>query len=86
MGTTCINVYRTIQQQQDDSITKKDEIELTIILENTRDSYLEKFDQIVEQTIQIGKQINDNVLTRQAAPKVYDLNASFYFYKRLFFF
>ena len=31
------------------------------------------------------KQINDNVLTRQAAPKVYDLNASFYFYKRSFF-
>jgi CMP-N-acetylneuraminic acid synthetase len=25
------------------------------------------------------------VLTRQSAPKVYDLNASFYFYKRLFF-
>jgi len=26
-----------------------------------------------------------NVMTRQAAPKVYDLNASFYFYKRTFF-
>lgn len=26
-----------------------------------------------------------NVLTRQSAPKVYDLNASFYFYKRRFF-
>ncbi len=25
------------------------------------------------------------ILTRQAAPKVYDLNASFYFYKRFFF-
>lgn len=25
------------------------------------------------------------VLTRQSAPKVYDLNASFYFYKRIFF-
>ena len=31
------------------------------------------------------KQINENVLTRQAAPKVYDLNASFYFYRRSFF-
>lgn len=26
-----------------------------------------------------------NVMTRQSAPKVYDLNASFYFYKRAFF-
>ena len=25
------------------------------------------------------------VLTRQSAPKVFDLNASFYFYKRIFF-
>jgi len=27
-----------------------------------------------------------NYLTRQSAPRVYDLNASFYFYRRLFFF
>jgi CMP-N,N'-diacetyllegionaminic acid synthase len=26
-----------------------------------------------------------NVMTRQSAPKVYDLNASFYFYRRIFF-
>jgi CMP-N,N'-diacetyllegionaminic acid synthase len=31
------------------------------------------------------KQPIDLVLTRQSAPKVYDLNASFYFYKRVFF-
>jgi len=31
------------------------------------------------------KQPEDLVLTRQSAPKVYDLNASFYFYKRIFF-
>lgn len=28
---------------------------------------------------------SDSFLTRQSAPKVYDLNASFYFYKRAFF-
>lgn len=28
---------------------------------------------------------NENVFTRQSAPKCYDLNASFYFYKRCFF-
>lgn len=31
------------------------------------------------------KQPEGQVLTRQAAPKVYDMNASFYFYKRAFF-
>ncbi len=31
------------------------------------------------------KELPSRVLTRQSAPKVYDLNASFYFYKRKFF-
>jgi CMP-N,N'-diacetyllegionaminic acid synthase len=31
------------------------------------------------------KQTESVLLTRQSAPKVYDLNASFYFYKRVFF-
>jgi len=31
------------------------------------------------------KQPSGVVLTRQSAPKVYDLNASFYFYRRIFF-
>ena len=33
----------------------------------------------------IGKKPEDTFLTRQSAPIVYDLNASFYFYKRSFF-
>jgi CMP-N-acetylneuraminic acid synthetase len=31
------------------------------------------------------KRLPANVLTRQSAPKVYDMNASFYFYRRTFF-
>ncbi|HVD98329.1 MAG TPA: acylneuraminate cytidylyltransferase family protein [Cytophagaceae bacterium] len=31
------------------------------------------------------KKLEGNFLTRQSAPKVYDLNASFYFYKKVFF-
>lgn len=31
------------------------------------------------------KQPDRNIFTRQSAPKVYDMNASFYFYRRLFF-
>jgi len=31
------------------------------------------------------KKLPDNILCRQSAPKVFDLNASFYFYRRIFF-
>jgi len=31
------------------------------------------------------KKLDDSIKTRQSAPKVYDMNASFYFYKRAFF-
>lgn len=35
--------------------------------------------------VHLSKKIDGAFLTRQSAPKVYDLNASFYFYKRTFF-
>lgn len=31
------------------------------------------------------KRLTNNILSRQSAPKVFDLNASFYFYRRIFF-
>ena len=31
------------------------------------------------------KKIQGDVFTRQSAPKVYDMNASFYIYRRIFF-
>jgi CMP-N,N'-diacetyllegionaminic acid synthase len=34
---------------------------------------------------ELSKKINTTILTRQSAPSVYDLNASFYFYRRNFF-
>lgn len=33
----------------------------------------------------VVKSLENNFLTRQSAPKVYDMNASFYFYRRRFF-
>lgn len=50
-----------------------------------RNPYFNMVENKVGEYFGLVKQINDNVLTRQAAPKVYDLNASFYFYKRSFF-
>ena len=35
--------------------------------------------------VKISKKLPSTVLSRQAAPKVYDLNASFYFFRREFF-
>lgn len=34
---------------------------------------------------QLSKKLSNNILSRQSAPEVYDLNASFYFYRRRFF-
>lgn len=34
---------------------------------------------------QKSKELNGDIFTRQSAPKVYDLNASFYFYRKIFF-
>lgn len=31
------------------------------------------------------KDLDSSIMTRQSAPEIYDLNASFYFYKRIFF-
>ena len=31
------------------------------------------------------KKLTDNILSRQSAPQVFDMNASFYFYRRVFF-
>lgn len=34
----------------------------------------------------LSKELSRDVLNRQSAPKVFDLNASFYFYRRIFFY
>jgi CMP-N-acetylneuraminic acid synthetase len=36
-------------------------------------------------TIKICKKLDHEILARQAAPSVYDINGSFYFYRRNFF-
>lgn len=35
--------------------------------------------------VKLVKPLENNVLSRQEAPKVYDMNASFYIYKKAFF-
>ena len=50
-----------------------------------RNPYFNMVEQNETGYFSLVKKLPDGVLTRQAAPKVYDMNASFYFYRRNFF-
>ena len=50
-----------------------------------RNPYFNMVEQNEEGYFSLVKQKNSTVLSRQTSPKVYDLNASFYWYKRSFF-
>ena len=50
-----------------------------------RNPYFNMVEQNEEGYFEVVKKPKDLVLSRQKSPKVYDLNASFYFYKKIFF-
>lgn len=50
-----------------------------------RNPYFNMVEQGEDGYYKLIKQLSKDVLSRQKAPIVYDLNASFYFYKRIFF-
>lgn len=50
-----------------------------------RNPYFNQVEQKDNGYFALVKNLEGSVLSRQAAPKVYDMNASFYFYKRCFF-
>ncbi|MEY2829325.1 MAG: hypothetical protein RIQ33_1183 [Bacteroidota bacterium] len=50
-----------------------------------RNPYFNMVEQQPNGYFALIKKLPDGVVTRQAAPKVYDMNASFYFYKKSFF-
>jgi CMP-N-acetylneuraminic acid synthetase len=50
-----------------------------------RNPYFNMVEQKENSYYALVKQLNTTYLTRQSSPKIYELNASFYFYKRLFF-
>ena len=50
-----------------------------------RNPYFNQVEQKENGYYGLVKKLEGTVLSRQSAPKVYDLNASFYFYKRKFF-
>lgn len=69
-----------------DLIRKNDAaINLFSVSPSNRSPYFNMVEQKDNGFFSQVKQPEELVLTRQSAPKVYDLNASFYFYKRSFF-
>jgi CMP-N-acetylneuraminic acid synthetase len=68
-------------------IIKKNQEAINLFSVNpaNRNPYFNMVEQNKKGFYQLIKKTNTVQLTRQQAPKVYDLNASFYFYKREFF-
>ena len=60
-------------------------VNLFSVSEPGRNPYFNQVEQKENGYYAQVKALDINVLSRQAAPKVYDMNASFYFYKRCFF-
>ena len=69
------------------NIIKSDENALNLFSVNpaNRNPYFNMVEKGEYGYCKLAKILNSSVLSRQAAPLVYDLNASFYFYRREFF-
>lgn len=63
----------------------KNAVNLFSVSEPTRNPYFNQVELKKNGYYSLVKTSEDNTFSRQAAPKVYDMNASFYFYKRCFF-
>ena len=64
-------------------INEKDALNLFSVSKSTKNPYFNMVEIDKNNFAELVKK--GNFLTRQSAPKVYELNASFYLYKRLFF-
>lgn len=65
--------------------SNKNAINLFSVSECSRNPYFNMVEKKNNGYYAQVKRLPANVLTRQSAPKVYDMNASFYFYRREFF-
>lgn len=79
---------RTLKDLEDAyALMKTDENALTLfsVNEAARNPYFNMVERQGDGYYQLSKKLESTTLTRQSAPEVYDLNASFYFYNRAFF-
>ncbi len=66
-------------------LTDKNAMNLFSVNPAHRNPYFNMVEQNELGYFSLVKKLPDGIVTRQAAPKVYDMNASFYFYRRSFF-
>lgn len=66
---------------------KKNENALNLFSVNSahKNPYFNMVEQLGNGFVSLSKSIGETVLSRQAAPQVYEMNASFYFYRKEFF-
>jgi CMP-N-acetylneuraminic acid synthetase len=79
---------RTIEDlEQAYFIFSKNKEALTIFSVNpsNRSPYFNMVERNEEGFYELSKKLDASILTRQSSPSVYDLNASFYFYRRRYF-
>lgn len=79
---------RTLKDLEDAyNMMKADQNALTLfsVSEAARNPYFNMVEKEDNGYYHLSKRLKSATLTRQSAPKVYDLNASFYFYNRSFF-
>ncbi|WP_195407794.1 acylneuraminate cytidylyltransferase family protein [Bacteroides congonensis] len=84
----CTSPLRTLQDLEEAFAiinTDANAVNLFSVSEPARSPYFNQVEQKENGYYAQVKQPEGLILTRQSAPKVYDLNASFYFYKREFF-
>ncbi|MBP6385385.1 MAG: acylneuraminate cytidylyltransferase family protein [Pseudarcicella sp.] len=72
------NAFKIIQED-------KDAINLFSVSKAHRNPYFNMVEIAEDGYYKLIKPLDKDILSRQKAPKVYDLNASFYFYKKSFF-
>lgn len=63
----------------------KEALTLFSVNPSNRSPYFNMVEKNESGYYQLSKKLDTTILTRQSAPLVYDLNASFYFYRRKFF-
>ncbi|MFK7946512.1 MAG: acylneuraminate cytidylyltransferase family protein [Saprospiraceae bacterium] len=63
----------------------KDAMNLFSVSEPHRNPYFNMVEEKKDGYVGLVKSLDKNILSRQSAPKVYDMNASFYIYRRRFF-
>jgi CMP-N,N'-diacetyllegionaminic acid synthase len=83
--TSPLRTVQDLEQAFDRLIKNGEALNIFSVSKAHRNPYFNMVEQGPDGYYQLVKTPENPILSRQTAPKVYDLNASFYFYRRRFF-